>query len=98
MGASREHFEILNAAAANVIPNKYPTGRASKAIFAITITGTITVTLYLDVLGDGSRIITLGAYTASTVKQLVDPVGSVQAVSSGAAPASAAIVDMFLVN
>ncbi len=95
--ATKKHSVILNAAAANVIPDWYETENATKAIFAITISGTITVTLTLDPAGDGSRTITLGTFTTSTVKALVDPVGKVQAKSSGAAGGSTAVVDMFLV-
>jgi hypothetical protein len=98
MGQTKQHFEILNADEAAVIPDWYSTQNASKAVFAITITGSITVTLNLDPTGDGTKNIVLGSFTSSCVKLLNSPIGKVQAVSSAADPGSSAIVDLYLVN
>lgn len=98
MGASKLHTEILNAVAADVVPAWKDISNARQVAIVITIVGTVTVTLLLDPIGDGSHVITLGTFTESAYKVLDPAIGRIHAASSGAQEASSAIVDLFEVQ
>jgi hypothetical protein len=88
---------VLNTSAAEVTSGDAPwynVKTAYKVIFFITITGTCDVIIEMDALGDGTKVVALGTYSATDEKVLDDPCGRIRVYTSGCGGGDTARVDM----
>lgn len=72
----------------------YTVEGSDKVLIFITISGSITVGLDLDVNGDASKIVSLGTFTSSDEKVLDDPCGRIRAYTTGWGSGDTAVVQI----